>query len=145
MPKLLTPTVSASLVKVFNSSLENGICPPALKLARVTPIHKNGPRSDPNNYRPIFILPVLFKLLEKHVCSDIMQYLRSHNLIICAVWLDDWLEAMDRVQFTGAVFIDFRKAFDVVHHEILLKKLHLYGFSDPTLEWFKIYLLECNK
>ena len=55
--------------KVLNYSIQSGICPSALKLARVTPVHKSGPASDPNNFRPISVLPIISKLLERYMYS----------------------------------------------------------------------------
>ena len=53
---------------------------------------------------------------------------------------DDWLEAMDKGHYMGLLFLDFRKAFDLIHHDILLKKLAVYGFSQSAIKWFKSYL-----
>ena len=53
---------------------------------------------------------------------------------------DEWLEAMDKGHYTGLLFLDFRKAFDLIHHDILLKKLAVYGFSQSTINLFKSYL-----
>ena len=80
--ELISPAVLESLTKVLNCSIQSGICPSALKLARVTPVHKSGPASDPNNFRPISVLPIMSKLLERHICTHFMLYLRSFNLIV---------------------------------------------------------------
>ena len=53
---------------------------------------------------------------------------------------DEWLEAMDKGYYTGLLFLDFRKAFDLIHHYILLKKLAVYGFFQSAINWFKSYL-----
>ena len=47
---------------------------------------------------------------------------------------------MDKGLFTGVVMIDLRKAFDVVDHKLLLKKLRVYGLNTNSLEWFQSYL-----
>ena len=144
-----------SLVKVLNCSIKSSACPLTLKLARVTPIHKSGSFSDPNNFRPISVLPIISKLLEKHVSGHLMNYLREYKLLISTQsgfrslhstesilikMTDDWLEAMDKVRLTGVIFIDLHKAFDLVNHEVLLAKLRIYGFSPSTLRWFMSYL-----
>ena len=85
-----------------------------------------------------------------------MLYLRSYNLIISTQsgfrphshstesilikMTDDWLEAIDQGLFTGAIFLDSRKAFDVVNHDLLVAKLQMYGYSSSALLWFKRYL-----
>ena len=53
---------------------------------------------------------------------------------------DEWLEAMDKVLFTGVVMIDLHRAFDVVDHKLLLKKLQVYGLNTNSLKWFPSYL-----
>ena len=155
LPKLIAPAILDSLVKVLNCSIKSSTCPLTLKLARVTPIHKSGSFSDPNNFRPISVLPIISKLLEKHVSGHLMNYLREFKLLISTQsgfrslhstesilikMTDDWLEAMDKGKLTGVIFIDLRKAFDLVNHELLLAKLRIYGFSPSTLRWFRSYL-----
>lgn len=55
----------------------NSICPAQLKLARVTPIYKQGSKTDVDNYRPISVLPVISKILEKHVCKHFIAFLTN--------------------------------------------------------------------
>ena len=109
--KLIAPYVSESLTKILNCSLQSGICPDVLKIARITPIHKIGPKSDPTNYRPISTLPIISKLIERHISVHLRQFFVSHKLIISTQsgfrphhstefilvnMTDDWLEAMDK-------------------------------------------------
>ena len=148
--KLIVPVIAPSLAKVLNCSIKNGICPAHLKLARVTPIYKQGKKADVDNYRPISVLPVLSKILEKHIYHHFIAYLNAHCLLYkqqsgfrsqhsCETILlkltYEWLEAMDSGLFTGVVMVDLRKAFDLVNHELLLKKLELYGLDLNTLNY----------
>ena len=150
--KLISPAILESLTKVLNCSIQSGTCPPALKLARITPVHKSEPASDLNNFRPISVLPIISKLLERHICTRLMLYLRSFNLIvptqsgfrplhstesILIKMTDDWLEAMDQGLYTAVIFLDLCKAFDVVNHDLLVAKLQMYGCSSSALLWFK--------
>ena len=81
--KLTYPATFESLTKVLNCSIQFGTCPSALKLARVTPGHKSGPASDPNNFRLISVFRIISKLLERHILSThSMPYLRSFNIIV---------------------------------------------------------------
>ena len=122
----------------------------------MTPLHKNGPKDDTNNYRPISVLPVVSKLLEKHVHDSLMMYLSSNSLLhstqsgfrpnhSCETSLlqmiNRWLNAINSSQMIGMVMIDFRKAFDLVDHTLLLKKLKYYKISEATISWFSSYLL----
>ena len=123
--------------------------------AKVSPLHKNGPCDDVNNYRPISVLPVLSKILERHVHISLMNYLNEHNLLhptqsglrsahSCETALvnmiDRWLHSLDNGQLIGVVLVDFKKAFDLVDHKILLEKLNLYNLSEDSLNWFSSYL-----
>ena len=68
--KLISPAILESLTKVLTCSIQSDTCLSALKLARVTPVHKSGPASDPNTgFRPISVLPIISKLLERHVST----------------------------------------------------------------------------
>ena len=80
--KLISPAILESLTKVINCSIQSGTCPSALKLARVTLVHKSGPASNPNNFRPMSVLLIISKVLERHIYNHLMLYLRSFNLIV---------------------------------------------------------------
>ena len=111
------------------------------KEGKVRPLYKNGPKDDTNNYRPISILPVISKMLEKHVNESLMTYLTSHKLLhstqsgfrpnhSCETALlqmiNKFLKALNKSQIIGIVMVDFRKAFDLVDHTLLFKKLRHY-------------------
>jgi hypothetical protein len=149
--KIIAPAIAPSLTKIFNCSLINGTVPTELKLARVTPIHKQGIKANPDNYRSISVLSVLSKILEKHVCKHLMAYFTEHGLLhkyqsgfrtnhscetILLKLTDDRLEAMDKGLFTGVVMIDLCKTFDVVDNALLLRKLEIYGLDFNTPKWF---------
>ena len=100
-------------------------------------------------------LPILSKVLEKHVHDCLSNFLHEYNLLhktqsgfrsqhSCETALihmtDSWLNAMDNENMVGVVLIDFKKAFDLVDHQILLSKLELYGFASENLLWFNTYL-----
>ena len=54
--------------------------------------------------------------------------------------IDSWMESIDNGDMIGALFLDFRKAFDLVDHSILMKKLSIYKFRPSTIQWFNSYL-----
>ena len=54
--------------------------------------------------------------------------------------VDSWLKALNAGKLVGCVMVDFRKAFDLVDHQILLKKIQSYKCSYSCLSWFKSYL-----
>lgn len=140
---------------LMNKSIVSGQFPSEMKLAKVIPFYKGGEKSDPSNYRPISILSTISKIFEKHVNKHLMAFLNKYNLLhdnqsgfrpkhSCATALvkliNDWMECIDKGDMVGALFIDFRKAFDLVDHTILLNKLSLYKFNQSAIQWFKSYL-----
>ncbi len=68
---------------------------------------------------------------------------QKHSCETALISLNDkWLQAPDQGRIIGSVFVDFRKAFDMVDHEILLKKLKIYQCDESTVRWFTSYLSE---
>ena len=129
---------------MINISINTGNFPDNLKIAKLIPIHKGGAKYDPSNYRPISSLSVLSKLLEKHVTKHLFAYLNKYNLLqksqsgfrkhhSCHTALismvDKWLSSIDKGEVVGAIFYDLKKAFDIVNHELLIKKLDSYKFD----------------
>ena len=155
--KLAANSISPFISTLITKSIISGTFPSQLKCAKVFPIFKGGSKSDPSNYRPISILPTVSKIFEKHVNKHLMNYLKKYKLIhesqsgfrkkhSCQTALvkliDQWMSCIDKGDLVGSLFIDFRKAFDVVDHTILMKKLELYKLSETSLNWFKSYLSE---
>ena len=155
MLKLASDVLPPSLLQMTNISIHTGVFPDVLKGARIIPIHKGGPSEDPSNYRPISILPLVSKVIEKHVTKHLFTYLNKYKLLheaqsgfrkhhSCQTALikliNDWLKHIDQGNIVGAIFFDHKKAFDVVDHEILLRKLALYGIKGTALNWCKSYL-----
>ncbi len=112
-------------------------------------------KDEANNYRPISILPTLSKLIEKWVQKHIMDYLNNFNLLhqtqsgfraghstesALILMIDNFLRAINQGKLVGCILVDFRKAFDLVDHTILLQKLKLYKCTEQTVKWFQSYL-----
>ena len=140
---------------MFNTSIETSQFPNLWKLARITPIFKGGDRSDKSNYRPISILPVISRLFEKLIADQLYQYMnendmfssnqsgfrRLHSTLTCLLKnTDDWYSGLDLGKLVGLVFIDLKKAFDTVNHDILCHKLSYYSIQQRELLWFQSYL-----
>ena len=153
--KLAAPCIAEGITFICNNSIRSSCFPDKWKEAKVSPFHKSGPLEEINNYRPITILPVLSKVLERHVSDSLTMYLnendllhktqsgfRSHHSCETALnhMIDSWLNAIDDGNMIGVVLVDFKKAFDLVDHDILLTKLGIYGIKNEPLSWFKSYL-----
>ena len=124
-----------------------------MKFAKVKPLFKKGSRLDASNYRPVSILPIVSKILERAVYNQVVGYLDKNNLMYenqsgfrkaystdtCLINLTDQIKLdMSKGLYVGMVLIDLQKAFDTVDHEILCKKLKSMGIN--STEWFQSYL-----
>ena len=153
--KLSLPYIVEPLTFIYNLILRHGSFPNALKKAKVVPLPKSRDLSDPNNFRPISLLPMLSKPIEKHVHRHLNMFLESNNLFYplqsgfrnrhsCHSSLshmaNSWLTSINKSEMTGALFLDFSKAFDLVSHDLLIKKLKTYHLSADSLSFFKSYL-----
>lgn len=142
--KMAAPLLADSLTYICNLSISTSMFPDKWKEAKVRPLHKAGPLNDLNNFRPISILPILSKVIEKHAHDSLLSYLESYKLIhntqsgfrpnhscetALLYMIDKWLQAIDKGDLVGVIFVDFRKAFDLVDHNILLKKMASYKIN----------------
>ena len=121
-------------------------------MALVVPLYKSGGHASMDNYRPISILPVMSKIMEKAVNVQLQRYLqrfdllspfqagfRQHHSTESAVlyFTDEVRRSVESGKLTGALFIDLRKVFDSVPHKELLSKLRRFGFGENSINWFK--------
>ncbi|PFX16008.1 RNA-directed DNA polymerase from mobile element jockey [Stylophora pistillata] len=132
------PAIAPCIARLINLSMSTGKFPTRWKTAKVTPLFKGGALSDPSNYRPISVLPVLSKIIERHMYNSLYAFLTEQNLIYSRQSgfrkhhstetalikiVDELLFNLDRNKVSGLVLVDYAKAFDMVDHELLLKKL----------------------
>ena len=145
--------IAPKLCALFNHSLQSGIVPSEWKCANVTPIYKKGKKEFATNYRPISLLSITSKVLERCVCNRLYGHIRhmvhqiQHGFLhgrSCTTQLLSTLhdigQLLDNNIQTDVLFLDFAKAFDSVDHTILLQKLQGYGVSGNLYNWFSDYL-----
>jgi len=151
------PLYSRVLTHVLNLSLLQGIFPKSMKIARVIPLYKAGDHMQISNYRPVSILPLFSKVLEKLMYNRLLNYINEydilhkyqfgfrekHNTNMALITLvDNITTAIDQGELVLGVFLDFRKAFDTVNHQILLRKLYKYGIRGIAYKWIQDYLTQ---
>lgn len=131
------------LLTLLNRIISSGEIPVKLKTAKVIPLYKSGARNKIENYRPISILPSIAQILEKHLLLTMTSFLDAHSILSPSQYgfrpgkstqtlledLSDQLNiAFDNNKVACALLLDCSKAFDSVHHGLLLNKLFLLGF-----------------
>ena len=149
--------IPGKITDLFNSSFMTSELPKSWKVAKVTPLQKPGSKKDVSNLRPVSLLPLPSKLIEKIVHNRIYTHCNTNKLLddrqggfrpnysttsTTAYFVNDLYKAMNDKDVSLAVFIDAMKAFDTVNHEILLKKLKHFGIIGKNFEWIKNYLTE---
>ena len=142
-----------ALCSFINDSIKSFTFPSCLKEADITPIHKKGKKDKKENYRPVSILPVLSKMFERIMFKQMSAFFedifnkqqcgfrKGYNTQQCLLkMLEKWKRSVDGGNAFGALLTDLSKAFDCLDHELLIAKLHAYGFSLPALRLINDYL-----
>ena len=124
---------------LFNKSFEQGIFPSPLKISKILPIHKGDSVFEMSNYRPISLLPIFSKILEKLMYSRVISFIKRYNILYANQFgfqkglstefainslLNNIIDCLENKQVGFCILLDFAKAFDTVNHEILLAKLY---------------------
>lgn len=149
--------LAPSLCKLINASLQAGYVPKVLKIADVRPLYKAGDTKLAKNYRPVSLLPLVSKILERVVYKHLQAHLASHGFIPDCQFayrpqhstedallyaVDRFIQAKDKGLHSGVVLVDMSKAFDKVQHQLLINDLRECGISKSVLAWLKSYLTD---
>ena len=155
--KLVATTISEPILHILNLSIETQTFCMKWKLGKLLPLFKGGDEDKMNMkaYRPISILPIISKIMERSIQSQVLEYMNEtgqfnqnlhayrslHSTTTAAMQLTDFTaEAADHHMIANAMLIDQSSAFDCVNAEILDQKLKLYCFSDNSRKWFRSYM-----
>ena len=143
------------MVKLFNFCLDNACQPDEWKFAFVHPLYKGkGAVDDRDNYRGISVLPPIAKVFERIVANQITCYFENNSLFSdvqhgfrtnhsCETALqsilDTWKKSIDDHEVVLSLFIDFKKAFDLINPDLLFHKMVHYGFNNNALAFIMAY------
>ena len=146
------PVMAFYYAVIVNTSIVTGKYPTLWKHPLISPIHKSGDFEEVGNFRPIALLPILSKILEKVVSMQLMDHLEQNELLSTSQHgfrsklstetallkvTDAIYDNIDKNLITLIMLCDLSKAFDSVSHDILLNKLGLVQVDEF---WFKSYL-----
>ena len=154
--KLIRKRIVPSVCHILNLSLQTNKFPSKWKIAKVVPLFKGkGSKLDPKNYRPVAILPILSKVLERAMYQQLVNFMDSNNFFnpnhhayrsfhstttAMLQMYTTWLDALEQGDMAAVCMIDMSAAFDVVDTSILLDKLKLYGLDKNSTQWIWSYL-----
>lgn len=140
---------------LINQSFIEGKFPDLLKISIVRPVHKKGSKSEPNNYRPIALLPTSSKVFEKAMQTRLNSFCEKFNIfddaqngfrknrsttIATYKYIQQILNLINDKLYAVGILLDMTKAYDKVQFTILLEKLHGIGIRGISHTWFESYL-----
>lgn len=153
--KQVIPCIVKPLTYIFNCSFATGTFPEKMKLAKVLPIYKSGDKHLVTNYRPVSLLDQFSKILEKLFVHQLDNFIEKHRILndqqygfrssqSTSLAVMDFIEnittAVDKKESAIGIFIDLRKAFDTINHDILIQKCEYYGIRGVVNKWLQSYL-----
>ena len=94
-----------------------------------------GLKTDLSNYTPIFLLPLFLSLWKSFSWSN--KRILQSNSDFRKITQQIHISLFWKTKFVGKVLMIVYKAFDMINHDILLKKLNIVGFTDHTVKWFQ--------
>ena len=155
--KELAEVLRLPLSNIFNKTMEEGVIPTMRRAANISPIHRTGSKTNPANYRPISLTSVTCKVMENILKDEIVSHTMSHELFCDAqhgfvpgrssttrllVTTDLWTRSLNENHPVDTAYLDFKKAFDLVPHHILHRKLEAHGITGQVHKWIQHFLLD---
>ena len=150
--------IDCHLANIIDNDISNNSYSEHAKTATVRPIFKKDDRTKIKNYRPISLLNIFAKIYERFLHENLSEYVdsflsnfisasrkscSSNRVLICLI--ENWKKSLDQKRLVEAVLPDLSKAFDSIPHDLLIAKLHAYGFSIDTVTLLYSYLKRRNQ
>ena len=145
---------------ICNKSFLEGSFPVHMETAKVVPLFKAGDKCNFTNYRPVSLLPQFSKILEKLFCNRLDKFIKRHNILSSNQYgfrknhstslalidlIEELTNSIDNKKITVGIFIDLKKAFDTINHDLLLRKLNCYGIRGVAHKWLSSYIKNRNQ
>ena len=151
--KLSVNVIGSHLTNIINNDISKNCFSEKAKVASVIPIYKKNDRDLIDNYRPVSILCCFSKIYETYLLNVIKPFINtflsryisayrenySTNHVLMRL-IESWRNALDNNKIVGTILMDLSKAFDCIPHDLLIAKLHKYGFSENSSTFFYSYL-----
>jgi hypothetical protein len=155
--KLVKNEIAAALTRIINLSIETSVFPASYKYSQIIPLKKNASLSDIDcsSYRPVNLLPIPGKVVEKAIFNQLVQYFEENKLLhpnhhggrkghstttALIQMYNNWIEKMEEGKLVGVMMIDQSAAFDLCDHKLLIEKLKLMGLEKEASSWMESYL-----
>jgi hypothetical protein len=144
-----------AICKLVNAIIDNELWPENLKIQIIRPIYKKGSKEDINNYRPIALLSIIDKIVEKYLAFKIRDFLDKQNLLskvqfgytknksttdLITEINEQITNGLNEGKYAGIILVDLQKAFDTFDKKILLRKCENLGLRGKIQNILKSYL-----
>ena len=153
--KTILPTILTHITHLINLCLTKNVFPEIFKTAVITPVFKAGSKSQFSNYRPISVLSVFSKILERVMHQQLVTFILDNNILYdyqfgfrskhstympISLLHDYAASSLVKGHIASCIYLDLARAFDTVNIDILLSKLTVYGITGSSLSLLKSYL-----
>ena len=155
--KLVKHEILPAMTRIINLSIEKSVFPTIYKHSQIIPLKKKASLSDLecSSYRPVNLLPIPGKIVEKAIFNQLVVYLEDNSLLspnhhggrkghstttALVQMYNNWIEQMEEGKLVGVMMIDQSAAFDLCDHHLLIEKLRLMGIDNEASFWMESYL-----
>ena len=147
--KMSANVIDKHLCNIINMDIENYNVSDNTKVATVRPKYKKNSWNELENYRPVLLLNAFSKIYDRYIYNSITPFVNNFLYIFISAYrksyssnhvimrlIENWKQSFYNQKFAGAVLMDLSKAFDCIPHDLLIPKMHAYGFSIDLLKIF---------